>query len=81
MLDYQKNRHADLVLSVLCDQEPEFLRFFDMEALLDFECMASVLTIYKTYIDKRFECLHPDYCAALVNSEPKQQQVTEFYFT
>jgi hypothetical protein len=80
MLDFQKNRHADLVLSVLCEQEPEILRAFDMEALLDYECMSSVLTIYKTYIDKRYECLHPDYCSALVNSEKKQQQVIEFYY-
>lgn len=80
MIDFQKNRHADLVLSILCEQNPEFLRHFDVEALLDYECMSSVLTIYKAYIDRRCECLHADFCAALVNSEKKQQQLIEFYY-
>jgi len=53
MLDYQKNRHADSVLKELCEVEPDFLAIFDMEELLDYECSAAILTIYKAYIERR----------------------------
>jgi hypothetical protein len=53
MLDYQKNRHADVVTKVLCENEPEFIVLFNIETLLDYECSSAIMMIYKIYIENR----------------------------
>jgi hypothetical protein len=53
MIDFQKNRHAESVLSVLCAAEPELINSFRVEELIDSECHQSIMTIYKAYIERR----------------------------
>ena len=53
MLNYEKNRNADSVVKTLCDVDPSVIQSFKIEELLDSECSHAILTIYKTYIDKK----------------------------
>lgn len=53
MIDFQKNRHAEAVLSVLCAAEAELINSFRVEELIDSECHQSIMTIYKAYIERR----------------------------
>ena len=53
MLDFEKNRNADSVVTTLCEVEPEVFAIFRIDELLDSECSSAILTIFKTYVEKK----------------------------
>lgn len=78
MLNFEKNRNADSVVKELCDPEAEFISKFNIEELLDSECSHAILSIYKTYIEKKTTTTAQDQliCQLILN-EQKQAQVVD----